>query len=137
MNPNADTVGAQPWRTGIIMLVFMVISALIIWRLYTLQVVESDTLSERALRQRMRNFVLPAQRGGIFDVNGQPLVQSRAGWDVFADASFMNDKLRATVELSDILEVPRSELRHHFEAGNNGRLLAKHVTEESAEEIRA
>ena len=136
MNQESDTVGAQSWRTGIIMLVFMVISALIIWRLYTLQVVESDTLSERALRQRMRNFVLPAQRGGIYDVNGQPLVQSRSGWDVFADASFMNDKLRATVELADILDLPRAELRHHFEAGNNGRLLAKHITEGAAEEIR-
>ena len=67
MIPEQDTVPAQPWRTGIMVLVFMGICGLIVARLYTLQVVQSESLSERALRQRMRNFVLPAQRGGIYD----------------------------------------------------------------------
>ncbi|TVR43444.1 MAG: penicillin-binding protein 2 [Planctomycetota bacterium] len=118
------------------MLVFMALSAWVVWHLYNLQVVRSHDLAERALRQRMRTFVLPAQRGAIFDVQGQPLAQSLPGWDVFADPSFMNDRLRATVKLAPILGVERGHLRSHFESGSNGRLIARHVDEATAAAVR-
>lgn len=126
----------QPWRTCMTALVFTGFLAMIVWRLYDLQVVHADDLSERALRQRMRTITVEAQRGHIFDTNGKPLVVSLAGWDLLADPTYMNDKLRATVQIADIAGVDREILRGHFEAGSNGRRVLRNIDDDTAEAIR-
>jgi cell division protein FtsI (penicillin-binding protein 3) len=49
----------------------------------------------------------------------------------------MNDKLRATVELAAITGQDRKELRVHFQARTNGRLVAKDLDESQAEAVQA
>ena len=49
----------------------------------------------------------------------------------------MDDRLRATVELSRILGIPRDELRKQFESRFNGRKIAKGLDDEQAEAVRA
>ncbi|TVR11081.1 MAG: penicillin-binding protein 2 [Planctomycetota bacterium] len=136
MSPPGASHHGQPWRTCMTAVVFMGFLAMIVWRLYDLQVVHADDLSERALRQRMRTVAIEAQRGNIFDTNGKPLVVSHAGWDLFADPTYMNDKLQATVKIAQIAGVDRATLRGHFEAATNGRRILRNVDDDVAEAIR-
>jgi cell division protein FtsI (penicillin-binding protein 3) len=55
---------------------------------------------------------------------------------VMADPVYMDDRLRATVELDRILGLGRDELRRQFESQRNGRVLARGVDDEHAEQVR-
>jgi cell division protein FtsI/penicillin-binding protein 2 len=108
---------------------FVALFALLGWRLHDLQVDRRDMLVKRAAAQRERTWVLPAQRGSIHDINDAPLVRSEGTWTIRADPDWMTDKLRATVELSRLLGLPRDQLRAQFESTQNGRLIAKGIPE--------
>lgn len=137
MSPDAAVlIAPQPWRTGLTMMVFTALFALIGWRLHHLQVSQGDHLTELGERQRTRTWTLQAARGSLYDTDGAPLAISDGTWSVTCDPVYMDDRLRATVELSRILGIPRAELRTHFESPRNGRTLTKSLDDLHAEEIR-
>lgn len=137
MPPDAAVlIAPQPWRTGLAMVAFTALFALIGWRLHHLQIDQAGHLSELGERQRTRTWVLQAPRGNLYDSDGAPLAVSDGTWTVTCDPVYMDDRLRATVELSRILGIPRAELRAHFESPRNGRTLAKSLDDAHAEEIR-
>lgn len=137
MPPDAAVlIAPQPWRTGLAMLAFTALFALISWRLHYLQVNQAGHLTGLGERQRMRTWTIQAARGNLYDTDGAPLAVSDGTWTVTCDPVYMDDRLRATVELNRILGIPRAELRAHFEAPRNGRTLAKALDDARAEEIR-
>ncbi len=127
---------AQPWRMAIAAAVFAALFAWIVVRLHHLQVETGASLAQLGERQRLRTMTLTAPRGSIYDASGVPLAVSDGRWAVFADPSYMDDKLRATVELHRILNMSREELRTHFESRFNGRRIARGVDDRQAEAIR-
>lgn len=133
---NGIPVGPQPWRLVVTAIVFAALCGVVVMRLHELQVLASAELSALALRQRARTYPIPAERGSIYDREGRPLAVSVPSWDCFADPGYMDDRLRATVELARILDLPRSELRAHFEARGNGRRLATGLDDAQAAAIR-
>jgi cell division protein FtsI (penicillin-binding protein 3) len=137
MPPDAAVlIAPQPWRTGLAMVAFAALFALIAWRLHHLQVDQGGHLAELGERQRTRTWTIQAARGNLYDADGAPLAVSDGTWTVTCDPIYMDDRLRATVELNRILGIPRSELRAHFESPRNGRTLAKSLDDAHAEEIR-
>jgi len=116
--------------------VFLALFAVVAWRLHELQVERHEDLTQRAERQSTLTTTIAAPRGGIFDRHGQPLAVSTGSWDLYADPDWMDDKLSATVHLARVLEVPRGDLRAHFESGGNGRRLAEDLDEFQADAIR-
>jgi cell division protein FtsI (penicillin-binding protein 3) len=129
-------ITAQPWRTGLTMLVFAGLFAYVAFRLQVLQIDESKRLAEMGERQRTRTWTIQAPRGGIYDADGAPLAQSDGTWTITADPVYMDDRLRATVELSRILDLAREDLRKEFELPRNGRTVARGVTDKQADEIK-
>ncbi len=137
MSPNAAVlIAPQPWRTGLALVAFIALFGLIGLRLHHLQVDQGSHLTELGERQRTRTWVLQAARGNLYDGDGAPLAVSDGTWTVTCDPVYMDDRLRATVELSRILGIPRTELRAHFESPRNGRTLAKSLDDAHAEDIR-
>lgn len=128
---------AQPVRLAIAAAVFAVLCAWVVMRLHHLQVEQGENLAQLGERQRLRKLELKAPRGSIYDASGTPLAVSDGCWALYADPTFMDDKLRATVELHRILDIPREDLRAHFEARFNGRCLSRTVNDRQAEAIRA
>jgi cell division protein FtsI (penicillin-binding protein 3) len=116
-------------RAWLILLVFTSIASLLIWRLDRLMRIDTAFYQHLATRQQMRTWRIPAARGSIFDRDGQPLAMSEQRWSLFADPDYMDEKLTATIALSDLLGLSRQELRKHFTSGSNGRLLARGLTE--------
>jgi cell division protein FtsI (penicillin-binding protein 3) len=126
------------WRAALLLAVFVGLFGVLGFRLHHLQVEESDTLRAMAERQRIRTWILPANRGSIYDASGAPVAVSQSGWTLAADPSFMDDRLRATVELTRIIpQIDRDALRTQFESGKNGRTLAKGLSDDQAQQVRA
>jgi len=130
-------VAAQPWRIAITLAVFAGLFAVIAVRLHHLQIKNGEMLAERGERQRLHKLEIMAARGNLTDASGVPLAVSEGRWALYADPGYMDDRLRATVELSRILGIPRDELRKQFEARFNGRRIAHALDDETAEAIRA
>jgi cell division protein FtsI (penicillin-binding protein 3) len=129
-------ITAQPWRTGLTMVVFAGLFAYVTFRLQVLQIDEAKRLAELGERQRTRTWTIQAPRGGIYDTDGSPLALSDGTWTITADPVYMDDRLRATVELSRILDLAREDLRKEFELPRNGRTIARGVGDAQAEEIK-
>lgn len=126
----------QPWRTALICVVFAACFVFLVGRLHHLQVAEAGRFAELGERQRARTWRIKASRGDILDTAGNPLVVSSARWNLYVDPDYMNDKLATTVALAEILERDRGELRSEFEKPGNGRLLARHISDEQAGVLR-
>ncbi|MFW5844812.1 MAG: peptidoglycan D,D-transpeptidase FtsI family protein [Planctomycetota bacterium] len=126
---------AQPGRTWLVISAFALVAGLVVWRLYDLQVRQAGTYMHLAERQETRTWSLPAARGSIRDIRGRELAASRERWNLFADPDYMDDKLGATIALSRLLDLPRAELRQHFDSGSNGRLLARGLTRAQMEAV--
>lgn len=120
----------QIWPSVILGGVFVFFFGFVVYRLYEMQVVNGESLKERFERQQVTVSSIPAPRGEIRDVEGQSLAVSIGSWECYADPAWMDDKLRAVVELAPILKVDRDVIRGHLESGKNGRLLARDLTEE-------
>jgi len=130
-------ITAQPWRTVLTMMVFAGLFAYVAYRLQVLQIDESKRLAEMGERQRTRTWTIQAPRGGLYDADGVPLAVSEGTWMVTADPVYMDDRLRATVELSRILELAREDLRREFELPRNGRTIARGINDDQANQVKA
>jgi cell division protein FtsI (penicillin-binding protein 3) len=118
------------------MLAFAGLFVLVGMRLHHLQVNEGEHLAQLGERQRTRTWTITAARGNIYDSDGCPLAISDGTWSIIADPVYMDDRLRATVELNRILGLDRDLLRREFENPRNGRTIAKGVDDEHAEAVR-
>lgn len=136
MSQSRIYVESQFMRTGIILLGFLMLVLVVGQRLYQLQVEQGDALLRKAESRALRSWTLPAPRGDILDREGNPLAVSLPRWNLYADPTYMHDKLRATIELSRVLGIPRAELRAHFEKRSNGRLIARKLSDEQQEQIK-
>ena len=130
-------ITAQPWRTALTMLVFAGLFAYVAFRLQVLQIDEAKHLAEMGERQRTRTWTIQAARGGVYDADGVPLAVSEGTWTIVVDPMYMDDRLRATVELSRILELAREDLRKEFELLRNGRTLARGINDDQAQKVKA
>jgi cell division protein FtsI (penicillin-binding protein 3) len=140
MSATADShvpITAQPWRTVLTMLVFAGLFAYVAFRLQILQIDEACRLAQMGEKQRTRTWTIQAPRGSIYDADGVPLAVSDGTWTITADPVYMDDRLRATVELSRILDLPREDLRKEFELPKNGRTIARGINDEQANQAKA
>ena len=106
-----------------------------LYRLHELQVIKQEQFVKRMANMRQGRLAIYAARGNILDSEGAPLVSSIGTWELYADPSYMEDKLTATVSLSRILGTPRAELRDAFESRRNGKVIAENITDTQAEQI--
>ena len=65
------------WRTLLLMAVFGVAVFIpLLWKLWTIQIVDHEFYEEQAVGQATRNYTVSADKGGIYDANGNPLAMS-------------------------------------------------------------
>jgi cell division protein FtsI (penicillin-binding protein 3) len=134
---NHVPITAQPWRTALTMLIFAGLFAIVVFRLQVLQIEESERLAELGEKQRTRTWTIQAPRGSVYDADGVPLAVSDGTWTITADPVYMDDRLRATVEMSRILGISREDLRTIFELPKNGRTIARGLNDDQAHQLKA
>ena len=76
----------------------------IVVRLGVLAVGQAGHMKDRAADQRLRTFVLPADRGEILDANGRRLALSMPATDVYADPRYVDDPWDTATQLAPILD---------------------------------
>ncbi len=65
------------WRTILLMSVFGVAVFIpLLWKLWDIQVTKHDYYQELAINNATRDYTVSADRGGIYDANGNPLAMS-------------------------------------------------------------
>jgi penicillin-binding protein 2 len=103
----AEDVRASGWRLGVLAVFVLAAGALLLSRLYNVQVVNSDSARQKAEEQTtVRARIAPA-RGAICDRNGVMLAENRPSFDI----DFYLDDLRREYAEAHKGNVPRMALR--------------------------
>jgi cell division protein FtsI (penicillin-binding protein 3) len=90
-----------------------------------------------AQSQTVRTQILAADRGTIFDRNGEELAVSVPAQTIYVDPAFVDDPAGAAAELAPMLGLDENELRTRFSADNNFEYLARQVPDDLAEAVAA
>ncbi|MGH8899609.1 MAG: peptidoglycan D,D-transpeptidase FtsI family protein, partial [Egibacteraceae bacterium] len=72
------------------LVVYLVLTALMTWRLVSVQVVSAAEYRGLAARQTQRELDLPARRGRLYDRTGEPLAMSLAATTVYANPRLLH-----------------------------------------------
>lgn len=122
----------------------VIISSILIGRLYKLQIVEGDKYQKLAIEQQMKSKEIAPQRGTIYDRNMKPLAQSASAWTVIADPSRITgdeddkeaEKRLVAKHLSEILDIDEQKIYDKCSVdGSNWVMLKKRVDKETADKI--
>jgi penicillin-binding protein 2 len=80
-------------RVAVLGTVGLFVFAVLVFRLWALQVLASDTYRARATAQQVKQVSIPAARGDIVDVNGNPLVSNRPSLELQLDPSLVSSSM--------------------------------------------
>lgn len=82
------------WRFAALGSFILLLFSLLVYRLFSLQLVDSNDYTQRAQNQSRRLLILPAPRGNIYDRHGHLLVGNRPCYNVVADFSDLRGEIR-------------------------------------------
>jgi cell division protein FtsI (penicillin-binding protein 3) len=109
--------------------------AAIVVRLGVLAVGQAGNMKDRAADQRLRTFVLPADRGEILDASGRPLALSIPATDVYADPRYVDDPWGTATQLAPVLDQHVGTLVEALTTDTTFVYLARQVDPDVADTI--
>ena len=130
-------------RTGWLAIVLLVAMAAFVLRLFYLQILQHGMYTELARASQQRQFIIPAERGKIYMMDGQalaPVVLNRMIYTVIADPQAVEDNERSKI-ITSLKEIAGGEMVHHAEAKLNNKksryeVLARNISRTQAEKLR-
>jgi cell division protein FtsI (penicillin-binding protein 3) len=108
---------------GATVLAFLAITG----RLVVLQVVDATSLDQAAARQRLRTIELPADRGRVYDRNGNHLALSVDARAVYAQPRLVRNPEATARRLAPLLPRPVGDLRRRLASKTPWVYLARRV----------
>ena len=130
-------------RTGYLAIVLLVAMAAFVLRLFQLQILQYGKYTELARASQQRQFVIPAERGKIYMMDGKtpvPVVLNQATYTVIADPQAVDDKERNQI-ITNLREIAGGEMTDGAaeRLGNKKsryEVLAKNITRTQAEKLK-
>lgn len=130
-------------RTGCLAIVLLVAMAAFVLRLFQLQILQYSKYTEMARASQQRQFIIPAERGKIYMMDGKtpaPVVLNQAVYTVIADPHAVDDKEREQI-ITSLREVAGGEMTDKAaERLSNKKsryeVLAKNITRTQAEKLK-
>ncbi|MGM0817774.1 MAG: peptidoglycan D,D-transpeptidase FtsI family protein [Actinomycetota bacterium] len=127
-------------RVGVFLLVYLLLTVAIGWRLVTVQVVAAEEYRAAAEQQATREVTLPAERGTIYDRGGEPLAISVPASTVYANPRLLDDAeidpTYVAADLEPLLDIDLATLMERLTADSGfvylGRQLPRAVGEQVA-----
>lgn len=110
--------------------------AVLIVRLFILQVLDGPFYAQRAARQQLATVRISANRGSILDRNGKPLAQSATVWDVTVSPSYIKtdaERNKTADALSQILDIDRQTLYNKINQRISYVVVAKRIEKPTQE----
>ena len=124
-------------RIKLVAICFILAFGFIVARAFQLQVVGQDRWQKKADRQYQKTIPLTAQRGTIFDRNGEEMAVSVEVDSIFIVPSKVESQDRSARLLADVLKVKRSTIRAKMRSDKNFLWLKRQVSPRESEQIRA
>ena len=133
----STTVQMKKRIIALILAISVLGSSIIIGRLFQLQVVQAEDLQKRAARQQMRVTSLSAQRGTIYDRNGEILARSGTVWTVYlspVDIDSEEERSLIAKGLSEILDVSEEFVLEKSKRNTYYEIIKKKIERPLADE---
>ena len=124
-------------RLAALCCVLLILFATVVWRLVSLQAVGDARYTDFSEAQRVRSVELAADRGSIFDRNGNDLSVSIPQRTVWADPSLVADPLASAAALSPVLGLSRSDLEEKLQRDSSFVYLARRAPDPVADDVEA
>lgn len=130
-------------RTGWLAIVLLGAMAVFVLRLFQLQIIQHEQYVSLAKSSQQRQFVLPAERGMIYMMDGQTpvsVVLNRTTYTVIADPQVVKDDERAQI-IADLRAVAGGEVVKDLESRLSNKksryeILAKNISKVQAERLK-
>ena len=130
-------------RTGWLAIVLLGAMAVFVLRLFQLQIIQHEQYVSLAKSSQQRQFVLPAERGMIYMMDGQTpvsVVLNRTIYTVIADPQVVKDDERAQI-IADLRAVAGGEVVKDLESRLSNKksryeILAKNISKTQAERLK-
>ena len=130
-------------RTVLMMLIFGVATfAVLLVKLYNLQIVKHESLQEKAVAQQTRSTVVSASRGTIYDKNGNVLAVSASAETVFiSPREIADDKEENASEiargLARILDVDQASIEKKMKrTSSQYEVIKLRAEQDAADQVR-
>jgi cell division protein FtsI (penicillin-binding protein 3) len=121
---------------GIVLATVLAFSAIGV-RLFDLQARDRSHLASLGLGQRVRTVSIPAERGNIFDRNGNILAVSVPQTTIVADPRVIEDPLVYAAKLAPIVQVDQAELEARLSNHKSAfAYVARKVNDPTAKKVR-
>ena len=140
-----STIRSKKNLIFVLMIVFVLLLAAAI-RVGYIQLVKGEEYKERALSQQTTDITVEAERGIIYDRNGEKLAQSVKCYDIYVypaeigkyDTAKERKRLINTTarDLAKALDEDRDEVKSQIDRENGQVILAKGLTREEADKVR-
>ena len=130
-------------RTGWLAIALLVVMAAFVLRLFQLQILQYGKYTELARASQQRQFIIPAERGKIYMMDGKtpvPVVLNQAVYTVIADPQSIDDKERNQL-VDSLREIAGGEMTENVSERLNNKksryeVLAKNITRTQAEKLK-
>ncbi len=120
---------------------FVLIGAVLLWRLFYLQIIRHDYYQTAALAKQLKEYQIEPRRGVIEAYNGDKIVSlvlNEERYTLFADPTFVSNEEDVALKLSAITKVDKNELADKLKNKQTRYVvLAKKLTKEQANEVEA
>ena len=124
-------------RIRLVAIIFMLAFGFIVARAFQLQVVGQDRWQKKADRQYQKIIPLTAQRGTIFDRNGEELAVSVEVDSVFIIPAKIESPDRSAKSLADALSMSQRTIRAKMRSKKSFLWLKRQVLPREGERVRA
>ncbi len=109
-----DLVKAHRHRADLIGNIVLFCFAVIISRLWYLQVYKGSMFAEYSLQNRLRKEILKAPRGVIFDRNNQVLVHNSPRFDIVLIPQYLRDTKETIQKLAQVFKITEESLANQL-----------------------
>lgn len=109
-------------------------------RLFYLQVIRSNYYEQQARASQLKQYEIPADRGGIYAYDGKevvPLVLNETRYRITTDPEIVADPQKTAEALSPLLGESVEEIKKQLEADSRYEVLATKLTKDQKEKIDA
>ena len=129
-------------RLSVVAAVLVLILAMLLGRLWVLQVVRGAEFAEQAEKNHLKEREIPAPRGNIYDADGRRIAEVRASFDVVVAPDAVNDgntlpEVGSPLALGGPPDADTWELPSRIDIGTLSARLAELLDDATADELLA
>ena len=135
MEKEFKSAGDGAGRRAFLGLCFLVGFAVLLLRFFDLQVLQAETMMQKARRQHEKIITLDSTRGAILDRQGKPLALNLNVPSVYATPSSIEDPTRVARRLARVLDIPQAPLEERLRAKRDFVWIQRQIQDSQVERL--